>query len=873
MSDRQAGGPVPPQGSPHPPASPQGEPQPPEQRLDPTAGEEPADPAASGSAAPSPETPPDFSQPGKKGKGKLVAAIAAAAAVVLVAVGLFLFGPFKQQGAQIMMGDSYSDNLSPDKYTLNTPERDVDDKHTFTFDLDDDVDLGMEKVDYGDGTSSNMGRVQGAVRVYADGGLTQEVPIDVIQQKDEDGNRLEVAPTNVVVNDLSRENGSMDIDMFRNDESDSDEFAFGRWYGYDGYYLVRYIGSDGKELDKPEVTFFTVKDDVSSDEDALPAPSVSFAVADDGGLNVSWSPVEGADRYKVYLQVINKNSEETTERYGYALLAETDGDATSINTEDYDFTYKRLASKDNAVDDYYGTGETSSYAQNYQFQNLMLSENEDDIFHNRQQASTGTQGTEVADYIPNAEHVKACSIAVVAERGDSGQSPFRFQSIQKYLGQMPVETSTWIQGAYADQAPDRSKDPVGWLQHFLTRYVIMADGTVKSITADLDLSKMATKDVSLLEGPDESNLSRRNTTIWAIPYKLQHSMLQGTITLDQREWTGDSAKVKAGYAKAREQLLAGASKTGMPQRVKQDWNVDWNEVQANAKAATGMADVPYEVNGSSDYVKFVASNILAGNMFLDITDYYSQPGAPHFSAVLNEAVDQNPLTLLCLSNLDYEIRHDGGRVLVALSDNADTSNNDADRLVKMRQETSDAVDKLIKENFTDGMSDEDKVKKIMEVVDANIKYDHNYYAARNGDYEASQDESGKKVTDFFEDRGYSAYAIAGDGYSVCSGYATLFKLFADRLGLDCYYVTGDVPPNPGSDLTGHAWNIVKAGDAWKVVDATWSDKDGADGVQYDGSYTLLDFDDGSLKGRSYGRDWLANNEDMEELIPAECFES
>ena len=812
-------------------------------------------------------------QPKRKFPKAALIAILAVAVVAGGAFWLFTSGPLSQQGAQIMMGDSYSDNLSPDKYTLNTPERDVDDKHTFTFDLDDGVDLGMEKVDYGDGTSSNMGDAAGAVRVYADGGLTQEVPVDVHQVEDEDGNRLEVAPTNVVVNDLSRENGDMDIDMFRNDESNSDEFAFGRWYGYDGYYLVRYIGSDGKKLDKPEVTFFTVKDDVSSNEDALPAPSVNFSVADNGGLDVSWSPVEGAERYKVYLQVINKNSEETTERYGYALLAETDGDATSINTEDYDFTYQRLASRDNAVDDYYGTGETSSYAQNYQFQNLMLSENEDDIFHNRQQAASGVQGAEVADYTPNAEHVKACSIAVVAERGNSGQSPFRFQSIQKYLGQMPVETSTWIQGAYADQAPDRTADPIGWLQHSLSRYVIMADGTVKSITADLDLSKMATKDVSLLEGPDENSLSRRNTTIWAIPYKLQHSMLQGTLTLDQREWTGDSAKVQAGYDQACKQLLAGASKTGMPQRVKQNWDVDWNAVQENAKPATEMADVPYKVNGSSDYVKFVASNIVAGNMFLDITEYDGQPGAPHFGAVLNEAVAQNPLTLLCLSNLDYEIRHDGGRVLVALSDNADASNNDAEQLVKMRQETSDAVDRLIKENFTDGMSDEDKVKKIMEVIDANIKYDHNYYAMRNGDYEGSQDESGKKVTDFFEDRGYSAYAIAGDGYSVCSGYATLFKLFADRLDLDCYYVTGDVPPNPGSDLTGHAWNIVKISDAWKVVDVTWSDKDGSDGVQYDGSYTLLDYTDASLAGRTYDKDWLANNEDMESLVPEQLFYS
>lgn len=32
-----------------------------------------------------------------------------------------------------------------------------------------------------------------------------------------------------------------------------------RWYGYGGYYLVRYYGADGHKLKRPEVTYFTVK--------------------------------------------------------------------------------------------------------------------------------------------------------------------------------------------------------------------------------------------------------------------------------------------------------------------------------------------------------------------------------------------------------------------------------------------------------------------------------------------------------------------------------------------------------------------------------------------------------------------------------------
>lgn len=58
---------------------------------------------------------------------------------------------------------------------------------------------------------------------------------------------------------------------------------------------------------------------------------------------------------------------------------------------------------------------------------------------------------------------------------------------------------------------------------------------------------------------------------------------------------------------------------------------------------------------------------------------------------------------------------------------------------------------------------------------------------------------------------YTAYAALHDGKAVCQGYATLFYAMCRAMGLPVRIITS-------SD---HAWNIVKLGDQWYNMDATW----------------------------------------------------
>ncbi len=63
----------------------------------------------------------------------------------------------------------------------------------------------------------------------------------------------------------------------------------------------------------------------------------------------------------------------------------------------------------------------------------------------------------------------------------------------------------------------------------------------------------------------------------------------------------------------------------------------------------------------------------------------------------------------------------------------------------------------------------------------------------------------------------SAYSALVDGYSVCAGYSRAFQIACQRLGIVCYYVTGNAN---GED---HAWNIVCIGGNYYNVDITGDD--------------------------------------------------
>jgi hypothetical protein len=66
---------------------------------------------------------------------------------------------------------------------------------------------------------------------------------------------------------------------------------------------------------------------------------------------------------------------------------------------------------------------------------------------------------------------------------------------------------------------------------------------------------------------------------------------------------------------------------------------------------------------------------------------------------------------------------------------------------------------------------------------------------------------------------HTAYGALVAGRSVCDGYAYALQYICEELGIPCVIATGTIE---GSD-TGHAWNKVKIGKNWYVIDSTESD--------------------------------------------------
>ena len=113
---------------------------------------------------------------------------------------------------------------------------------------------------------------------------------------------------------------------------------------------------------------------------------------------------------------------------------------------------------------------------------------------------------------------------------------------------------------------------------------------------------------------------------------------------------------------------------------------------------------------------------------------------------------------------------------------------------------------ILAELGTSQMSDYSKVKAVHDYVCALITYTNDV------------------------DNASSVYGAYVRGEGLCNSYALcMYKLLLEA-GVPCHWIGGSA--GTGRDSAGHAWNIVKLGDQWYNLDATWDDADN-DKISYD----------------------------------------
>lgn len=127
--------------------------------------------------------------------------------------------------------------------------------------------------------------------------------------------------------------------------------------------------------------------------------------------------------------------------------------------------------------------------------------------------------------------------------------------------------------------------------------------------------------------------------------------------------------------------------------------------------------------------------------------------------------------------------------------------------LEQKNQVDQKVKELIKDfKFTEKTTDYKKVKTIYDYVCKNVKY--------------AKDVTKKEV--------YTSWSALFKKEAVCQGYAQLIYRMLKEVGISCRIISG-YDTNMG---VRHGWNIVKIGDYYYNVDATWDAQYAAAGKSY-----------------------------------------
>lgn len=145
-----------------------------------------------------------------------------------------------------------------------------------------------------------------------------------------------------------------------------------------------------------------------------------------------------------------------------------------------------------------------------------------------------------------------------------------------------------------------------------------------------------------------------------------------------------------------------------------------------------------------------------------------------------------------------------GYILCALNKDATqiimspTNNWTREECLSYIKDTELLADEILKDIVSDTMTDDEKILAVYSYVAEKTAYDYRYYTNKNEmPYESM-----------------TAYGVLKDNLAICGGYSWAVKLLLDRIGIECYNVTGILSGEP------HMWNVIKYEGKYLYFDAT-----------------------------------------------------
>lgn len=197
-----------------------------------------------------------------------------------------------------------------------------------------------------------------------------------------------------------------------------------------------------------------------------------------------------------------------------------------------------------------------------------------------------------------------------------------------------------------------------------------------------------------------------------------------------------------------------------------------------------------------------------------------------------------------------------------------------DAKIKAYPKAFTSVDRLAGRVNADFKTEEEKARALFTWIASNIKYD---YPKR--DRIVNKDSTTMNLY-LSDDKAALKTLVQRKG--VCQDYAVLFKVLAEKIGLEAVVVSG-FAKNEVEDIgitpleANHAWNAVKIAGEWKLLDATW----GAGAISFGGnSKPVFELNDGyffsdpvkfSLNHFPEDKAWLFADTTFEEYIQSPLF--
>lgn len=563
---------------------------------------------------------------------------------------------------------------------------------------------------------------------------------------------------------------SIDFDKIETEYIDL--FKDGEWGNiYSTYYLVQRVDLKTYEtLEKPIVTPFQIKKNTQAVE-------TRYKMTENGILHLSWEPVAGAQRYFVISVKATSNDVRDTLSWQndvFVLSQTTSTEWLSDRSLDHSLHFNNM---------------------NIGMEQYSVSDDEHQIEDDSEYAELNAM-TYQSDYY--------LEYGVIADLGGKF-TPYSPISGSEIAESMPMEVAKKAaeEMGFGQQAIQIDELPAQFP-------VTVASGKTKLFTLKYDIDTAV-----IAEGEGSIEYTVNGTVFGGI---IHFSDLKGT----QEEFDALKAKVNSIYNEI--QMPTGGeltytymedppelkiftqklenqtttSQTTSSQAAANQTNVDVTTAKQKVSGETIAEEPLYPINGSTEFVKFLATNMIQRNEWIDYSRF-SKSEIPRdiWDAVL-EAEYQNPMILWVSAYYNYPSE----KVLYVEYESDATWNDKQNEILAKANEILSLI-------ITSGMTDQEKAIAINDYLIENGEYD--YEALENKDLYGREN-----MNSYYYDA-WTPYGLLIKNIGVCASYSDAFKLLADLAGLNAIVVSGDTPGGL------HAWNKVEIDGNWLNIDATWND--------------------------------------------------